>query len=74
MHNPSVPVPPQKPSIQSSPGLSVALASNRTRSRPAWMVVHCTLNITVSEAERILAAEYYVYRHGGDGSERIRCH
>ncbi|KAI0787596.1 peptidase S8/S53 domain-containing protein, partial [Fomes fomentarius] len=32
------------------------------------------LNVTVSEAERILAAEYYIYRHGEDGSERIGCH
>lgn len=32
------------------------------------------LNVTVSEAERILAAKYYVYRHAEDSSERIGCH
>ena len=32
------------------------------------------LNVTVSEAEEILGAEYYVYAHGDDGSERVGCH
>lgn len=32
------------------------------------------LNVTVSEAERILGTKYYVYRHAEEGSERIGCH
>ena len=31
------------------------------------------LNVTVAEAERILGAEYHVYRHNEDGSERVGC-
>lgn len=32
------------------------------------------LNLTISAAERLLGAEYYVYSDGVDGSERIGCH
>ncbi|KAI1796844.1 subtilisin-like protein [Ganoderma leucocontextum] len=32
------------------------------------------VNVTVAEAERILGAEYNVYRHGETGVERVGCH
>ena len=32
------------------------------------------VNVTVSEAENLLAAEYYVYQNADDGKERIGCH
>ncbi|PIL35551.1 hypothetical protein GSI_02279 [Ganoderma sinense ZZ0214-1] len=31
-------------------------------------------NVTVAEAERLLGAEYNVYRHGETGAERVGCH
>ncbi|RDX57216.1 subtilisin-like protein [Lentinus brumalis] len=35
-------------------------------------VVH--LDLTVAEAESLLGAEYFVYRHGEDGKEHVGCH
>lgn len=32
------------------------------------------LNVSVSEAERLLAAEYYVYKHADSGVEHVGCH
>ncbi|EJF64894.1 subtilisin-like protein [Dichomitus squalens LYAD-421 SS1] len=32
------------------------------------------VNVTVAEAERILGAEYNIYRHGETGIERVGCH
>ena len=32
------------------------------------------VNVTIAEAERILGAEYNVYRHGETGLERVGCH
>ena len=32
------------------------------------------VNVTVAEAERLLRAEYNVYRHGETGMERVGCH
>ncbi|KAI0719330.1 subtilisin-like protein [Cerioporus squamosus] len=32
------------------------------------------VDVTVSEAENLLAAEYYVYRNADDGKERVGCH
>ncbi|TBU52071.1 subtilisin-like protein [Dichomitus squalens] len=33
-----------------------------------------TANVTVSEAERLLGTEYFVYAHSEDGREHIACH
>ncbi|RPD60128.1 subtilisin-like protein [Lentinus tigrinus ALCF2SS1-7] len=33
-----------------------------------------SVNVTVSEAENLLAAEYYVYQNADSGRERIGCH
>ncbi|EJF64904.1 subtilisin-like protein [Dichomitus squalens] len=32
------------------------------------------VNVTIAEAERILGAEYNIYRHGKTGIERVGCH
>lgn len=32
------------------------------------------LNVTVAEAERLLNTEYYIYRSGEEGHERLGCH
>ncbi|KAI0749771.1 subtilisin-like protein [Daedaleopsis nitida] len=32
------------------------------------------MNVTVAEAERLLAADYYVYRHAESGIEHVGCH
>ncbi|KAI0787619.1 subtilisin-like protein [Fomes fomentarius] len=46
--------------------------ARRIRLSPDGGALH--LDVTVSEAERILAAKYYVYRHDEESSERIGCH
>ncbi|TBU52869.1 subtilisin-like protein [Dichomitus squalens] len=33
-----------------------------------------TANVTVSEAERLLGTEYFVYEHSEDGGEHVACH
>lgn len=44
----------------------------RIRLTPDRTSVH--LDVTIAEAEDILATEYYVYRHSDDGSEHVGCH
>ncbi|KAI0749811.1 subtilisin-like protein [Daedaleopsis nitida] len=48
------------------------IAPHRIRLSPDGGALH--LDATVAEAEQLLSAEYFVYRHGDDGRERLGCH